>query len=392
MLPMPAANTMDSGAGQPGPGKSGSNKVCAAPVVERPITSALAFSLGRLGRTRLNLSPAVMPIVLVVAVVVLLVSDNQTNADLPVVGLMGLGFWVMGWLIQLATKLVAGSACGIWFPQLTINLIGIRTTPRRIPAGLSFFTAVFPILALVLGGMFLWWAAGDFQKPVVEQTTKSPILSAPNVELAAVDSTLKVGAWLLWVQVLCHLFPLQRTFGRQIMASIVSFSSPKLDTVQQVDIFRRLLFALAAVTMVGAAALVSLDAAAPIPRWPMFFVLAILLWTSCRSPDLGEWMLGHQVWKVRPEDEDDRLATVMLDQPAEPIGWIAKAKRAMSVRGERRRVVHAMEQERREADDVARLDAILTRIHEEGHESLSEEDREILGRVSQSLRKERGEE
>jgi hypothetical protein len=48
-----------------------------------------------------------------------------------------------------------------------------------------------------------------------------------------------------------------------------------------------------------------------------------------------------------------------------------------------------MERERNEATDAARLDEILNRVHCDGIDSLSREDRESLDRVSENLRKQR---
>jgi hypothetical protein len=49
-----------------------------------------------------------------------------------------------------------------------------------------------------------------------------------------------------------------------------------------------------------------------------------------------------------------------------------------------------MKRERGEAADAQRLDEILYRLHHDGVQSLSVEDRRILDRVSENLRRERG--
>jgi hypothetical protein len=49
-----------------------------------------------------------------------------------------------------------------------------------------------------------------------------------------------------------------------------------------------------------------------------------------------------------------------------------------------------MKRERGEAADAQRLDEILHRLHHDGVQSLSVEDRRILDRVSENLRRERG--
>ena len=48
-----------------------------------------------------------------------------------------------------------------------------------------------------------------------------------------------------------------------------------------------------------------------------------------------------------------------------------------------------MEREHREADDASRVDEILQRLHQEGAESLSPEELELLQRVSKALKNER---
>jgi hypothetical protein len=64
-----------------------------------------------------------------------------------------------------------------------------------------------------------------------------------------------------------------------------------------------------------------------------------------------------------------------------------RAKR--SFRRQQQRLKEALEREHTEAVDASRLDDILRRLHSDGIDSLPEEDRKILERVSQNLRRER---
>lgn len=53
------------------------------------------------------------------------------------------------------------------------------------------------------------------------------------------------------------------------------------------------------------------------------------------------------------------------------------------------RLRETMEREHREADDASRVDEILQRLHQDGVESLSQDERELLQRVSEALKNER---
>ncbi len=370
-------------------------KQCAAAVVEAEDVSPWTISLGSVGRTRLMLSPAVLPAMAVVVIVVGMLTGRLGNSDLPLVAMIAVGFWIIAWLVQLAACQLACGVCGWWLPDVTINLIGIESIPRRMPALKSLSVSLASLVALVLCGVFYWWADGDFRRPVFTPSNP-PIWSPPSIGLSASDSILRVAAWLCWVQALCQMFPLPKTIGRQILAALVNLCSTGLDVVHQVAIVRKCLVAIAVITLMLAISLIGLDQQVSLPRWPLVLVLGVLLWISSNSNDLVQFITGYrlagQVRDLSEVDEEDRLESVMMDRQQEPVGLVARARQAVQARKGQRRAMQALAQERREADDVARLDEILNRLHAEGPDSLSKEDRVILDRVSQTLQKRRAEE
>ena len=123
-----------------------------------------------------------------------------------------------------------------------------------------------------------------------------------------------------------------------------------------------------------AVALIPIESDSPIQRWPILFLVAVMLWLSARGDDveLAIWSLVNA--------ETSRRGPVQTS-------WYRRTVQNLHTISGRRRARRAYKQEHNEALDASRLDAILKRLHEQGEQSLSNEDRAVLRRVSETLRK-----
>ena len=346
--------------------------------------SSWVVPIGNLAGTRFYLSCSALVAAAILITVVVTVSGQQGKRDLPYAALIGAGFWVVGWIVQACTILTVGRIHGHRVRQMTFNLLGPESHAHRRPAGESLLAAISSLLMLLFCGAIFWWADGGFRTPVF--TLGGDLLRTPSMGLRASDSVWRSGAWLCWAQAVFQVYPLPRTTGRQIMAALTSVSSGRLETEQQVTVFRRCLMCVGFATLLAAAWLIAHDDGSSIPRWPLLMLLGVLVWISAGAADLRQRMVGFRLASP-PQSEDDRLAGVM--RPQSPRRLWGRLRAAWRSRRERRRVLLALENERREASDARRLDEILQRLHAEGIESLSMEERDILKRVSEALRKER---
>jgi hypothetical protein len=121
-------------------------------------------------------------------------------------------------------------------------------------------------------------------------------------------------------------------------------------------------------------------------KWPLILLLGILLWLSSRASDVTAILAGFQSRGEDPYTAPElRIDQAQTSRP----GPVSSIRRSLRTRHDRRRVILAMKRERNEATDAARLDEILNRVHCDGIDSLSREDRAILDRVSETLRKQR---
>ena len=348
--------------------------------------------IGRIGGTRFYVSAAVpMAAVLLIVLIAYYAGQQGNNGDLPMIAVIGTAIWVSGWLLQWIVQAVACGSGGMGNGEVVFTLIGGQSAPRRWSAGKAVSISVASLGALCVGGVFFWWADGGFQRPV--WNPEQPQFWSPtSVSRSFSDSTWRIAAWLFWAQAVCQTFPLPRTTGRELLGALTYLCSKRLDAMRQVINFRRLLMAVAVLTMGFAIVMTALDREAVIPRWPVVLVLAVMLWVSAYARDVGDIIVGFhaagdQRWRDDDGEDEDRLEAVIATAPRRSL-W-ARSTQLLRARRGRRRIAEAMANERREAMDVERLDEILHQLHEQGIQSLSSEERAILHRVSESLRKHR---
>lgn len=340
-----------------------------------------AMPLGRWGSTRFYLSYAVFFSAAVVAAIVLALWVRPGNSDLPRAALIGVAFWIGGWLIQVITHLTVAAALGLRTRRLSIGLIGLEAAPRPWPAGKSLVVAIATIFSLLMLGILYRLIEGDFQMPTLSQPPDD-IWRAPSLGLTATDSLWKSGAWLCWIQCLFQMYPLPRTMGRQSLAALTGICSGGIDLSIQSMILRRCLSAVALLTVFISVYLMAAEAETFMMRWPLLLMLGVLLWLSVHTSDVSAILAGFGA-------SADESHEVLDDRQRQSAGPLASIGQAIQSRRNRKRVKQAMEKERSEAEDATQLDEILHRVHEAGIDSLSREERLILERVSRNLRDQR---
>lgn len=120
------------------------------------------------------------------------------------------------------------------------------------------------------------------------------------------------------------------------------------------------------------------DALSLVPKWPFFLVLAFLLVKSAS--------VSHSRNLIASLTRDLTLDERDFNEVKQDTDSILQRVRLFFVR---RRLKKTLLKEHSEAVDAAKLDEILDRLHREGQQSLSSEDRSILQRVSENLKKQK---
>lgn len=117
----------------------------------------------------------------------------------------------------------------------------------------------------------------------------------------------------------------------------------------------------------------------PLPVFAGVVLLSIWLFASSRNEDLFAIALT-----LSENGEIGRLADAF-----DPMVAWRKLREFKSQRVRTTRLKAAAAAERAEASDAARVDEILQRLHDQGQGSLSRDERELLQRVSEAIRRER---
>ncbi len=342
-----------------------------------------AVPLGRIGGISFSLSYTVFIAAAILVGVVLVVSGPPENTDLPRAAALGTLFWISGWGIQIVTHALLTWMSGLRESAINIGLVGIESSPRSWPPGRTFAISTLTVVSLLFLGAFYRIVDGGFQVPVMAPA-EAPTFTAPSIGFAKSDSIWLSAAWLCWVQALFQMCPLPRTQGRQVLTSIVGLSARRLDLGTQEAIVRRCLSLIAIATVMMGIFIATVDEPFYSSNWPLFILLGVLLWVSARAPDLAESLDGF-----RSVDTLSHAGEPSLQVGADKPGLATRVRESIRERGNRKRLKKAVAQERSEAVDAERLDQILTRLHQDGIEALDSDEREILERVSESLRRRR---
>jgi hypothetical protein len=208
-------------------------------------------------------------------------------------------------------------------------------------------------------------------------------------------------AWLLWIQAVCQLYPLPRNLGRAGLVSMIGLFAAEASDALQVRLLRRSLQLIAIVTILIAMASLIVDADDVLPKWPVLAVVSVMLWVSSTHHDLYDWIASIHVAKTDPisqrygngvevtESVPEKARRYDPSKQSANVQWVSAVADSVRMYRKRKRARAVWKREREEASDAARLDQVLKQVSEFGTAGLSAEDKALLNRVSEALRKHR---
>lgn len=211
-----------------------------------------------------------------------------------------------------------------------------------------------------------------------------PLLPAGVTDGAPAAIALKLAFWINWMLFLVNLIPAFPFDGGRALRAAMLMHWPDLDRRAAAMVVARLA-SVAAVMMLIAAWLVRKQPAQsqPAPAWFALVVLAIFLYFGGKQEvDRREDELEDD---DRPFGYDFSAGYTSLEKTARPAA--SKRKPGVITQWRRKRREERLRRQAEiEAADELRVDEILTRLHEQGKDSLSDEDRAVLARVSARYR------
>ncbi|MDF1844051.1 MAG: hypothetical protein P1U77_21645 [Rubripirellula sp.] len=336
-----------------------------------------AISMGSIGGVRCLISYSVPAGLLVLLGVVTFAADRPgSTADLPPSAMLATAFWASGWVVQAAFFWGLSKLLGAPATYLRVGLLGVESMPRVWTVNQAGLVSIATLIPILLLGMFYRLIEGGFSMPQLAPAEQAVWLP-PSVGLKSHESIWLTGAWLCWVQVVLQMIPFPRTPGRQLLAAMVVGMGRSLPPPIQVRLLRQMLIVVSIGFVVLSLLLHSSDNSGLASKWPLLLLGGILMFISSRSFEVASLVdglrQGHSSLGHLPRES-----------------WVQRTRHSLAQRRDRVRLQRAMKRERGEAADAQRLDEILHRLHHDGVQSLSVEDRRILDRVSENLRRERG--
>ncbi|MCA9216135.1 MAG: M50 family metallopeptidase [Planctomycetales bacterium] len=198
---------------------------------------------------------------------------------------------------------------------------------------------------------------------------------------------LKMAFWINWVLVLINAIAAFPFDGQRIVQSTIQTGWPHLDEDFAYSFTTRLGRVLGACLFVAGLFWFFAEpqnSTSIVPVWGPMMLLGIFVFFSARKDDFqhrvrnetDELFLGYDFSEGYTSLERSQVVTTHVDEPSTLASWIQKRREQQE---ERQREI--------EADEDGRVDEILTRVHENGFESLSADDRALLNRVSKRYQK-----
>jgi hypothetical protein len=357
----------------PPPRKDRGESLSSRRAIEPAAPSMFAFSLGA---TRLYVTYAV-PIAIAACFAVASFLSLQPDSDNVATSfLLGSSFWFIGFTVQVVSHLAVWGVWGERCESVTVGLQGVEFPPIHHSPRRSILLSIVTVIPLSLAAATVTlvgvaWAGENFW--LADEN-----LTLPSLGTSTSDRVWQAGGMLLMFQMACQFFPLPRTPGRQILLASIAESFRHLDMPRIVLFSRRVILLIAVIVAMVALALLPSELDGPVQHWPIVFLIAVLLWVSTRNEDIEV-----AIWSLVNAGASRR-------GPVQKSLYRRAVQNVQSIAG-RRRAKRAYLSERNEAADASRLDEILTRLHEHGEKSLSNEDRAVLRRVSVTLRKTKAE-
>ena len=340
---------------------------------------AWVVPLGTISGLRLYLSYWVFISVAALVFIMWMATNQEGNADLPVVCAIGFTFWILGWLVQVMVYGFYRFSLGVPIESLTIGILGVESRIRSWTAPLALLVSVSSLAALFATGALV-----IFAEQTVNGTQPWEQLTSigPSLGLGSSDYIWIGGAWLLWIQACWQAYPLPKSTGRVSLVAATSMLGQRFNESMQTHIVKRSLQIVSLVTAMVAVWLLAASDVWQSRYWPIFMVIAIVLWVSSNSSDVRLMVLlfggFDDLGTPEPNSISDR-----------PHTWLERTTHSILSFGRQRHLRRAMELERQEAMDASQLDTILQKLHEHGRESLDDNELAILNRMSENIRRER---
>ena len=370
-----------------------------------------SLTLGRVGGLPVSVSYSVFIALGLLVALVALLRHREGDADLPVITAVAVTAWIIGWVVQASTYLWLHLRTNARSSLLSIGLIGVELSyplhrPRPWTALQNLCAAVLSMSVLVLfaGACFAMhlWKFDWFDWQISQWWAE---VSRPGMGLDSPATCYLAAAWMFILQTACQLFPLPRHQGRSALVSMAWILAPNHGEAGQVRFVRRSLRIIASITMIAAALALVSGGQAYLPSWLMLAVVAMMLLISSGSDDVQLWVQSLYVAQNDPAErylqtsvdldhfdaeweglDDDAVNRSSRSGPGvSGRGLIARAKSRFQMFLRRRKLRIVMQREQEEARDAEGLDAVLQKVSKSGIESLSDQERKLLQRVSKTL-------
>ncbi|MEZ6109588.1 MAG: hypothetical protein R3C99_00840 [Pirellulaceae bacterium] len=197
---------------------------------------------------------------------------------------------------------------------------------------------------------------------------------------------IRLAFWINWTMLLLNMLPVFPFDGGRALRAVVMAWRPGVSPVLAAR-FVSLFAKMTAVLLIVAACLFWQRSAPEIvPAWFVLLLLAILVFFSARFEErraaaafmeatLRELPRERSPWQVDDDDEEEPFTAPPSAGPGPVTRWL-----------EERRQQREARQQAMEAEEERRVDEILARVFDSGLDSLSDDDRSLLDRVSARYR------
>jgi Zn-dependent protease len=301
------------------------------------------------------------------------------NDQMPEVGLMTLGVLLVSLGLHELAHTIAALRLGGIVDQVVLGPAGGLASPRvpDEPEPQVFVAMAGPLvhlaLAVAAAGLLAYWNEPDILGLL------NPVLPA-NLDVGPMSHILaKLTLWLNWTLLVLNLLPVYPFDGGPALRAMLW---PLVGRQSAWVITARTAIAIALGLVVIAFFVDKNDLQARMPLWAPLVTLAIFLFISA-SHDLAlarrlEGLSDFPLYSSSSDGKDLLDSGWPLDDADDMVLVEQRTELQLERREQQRKAV--------EANEDARVDDILARLHASGMEHLSPEDRAILERASERYR------